>query len=344
MDVTPLTRAERALRESERRLRTLMEGIPQFVWRSLEGGRWTWCSPQWSAFTGQTEMDSRDMGWLNAVHPDDRNATLKAWQEAPLNGFIDIDHRIFSVTEKMYRWFHTRSSPVRDEQRQILEWLGTSTDVDDLRRLQERQRVMVAELQHRTRNLITVVQSIATQALKESDSLETFKTLFNDRLSALARIQVLLSQSDEEPITIGALLRMELDMLGAMRDRVRVEGAEISLRKSAVQTLALALHELATNSRKYGALSTDLGQLSVSWHVEEDSDGSSYLMLTWYEDGFPPHEQHKVQGTMGGGYGRKLIEQALPYTLNAKTTYEINDDSLCCTIRLPLKAGTGEPV
>lgn len=342
MDVTPLTRAEHALRDSERRLRTLIEGIPQLVWRSLEAGRWTWCSPQWSSFTGQTDADSRDLGWLNAIHPDDRQATLKAWQEAPLNGSIDLDHRIFNVSERTYRWFHTRSSPVRDEQRQILEWLGTSTDVDDLRRLQERQRVMVAELQHRTRNLITLVLSIAVQALKESDTLDAFKALFNDRLSALARVQVLLSQSDDEPITIGAVLRMELDVLGALRDRVKVDGAEISLRKSAVQMLALALHELATNSRKYGALSTDKGQLSVTWHTE-DGDGGPFLVLSWYEDGLPPNS-HNGQAASGGGYGRKLIEQALPYTLNAKTTYQISEESLHCTVRMPLRTGAGGPV
>lgn len=335
-DVTPLTRAERALRESERRMRTLIEGIPQLVWRSLEGGHWTWCSPQWFTFTGQADPASRDQGWLNAIHPDDRDTTLKAWQDAPLRGFIDLDHRIFSTVDKSYRWFHTLASPVRDEQRRIVEWLGASTDMDDLRRMQERQRIMVAELQHRTRNLITVVQSIATQAIKESDSLEVFKILFGDRLSALARIQVLLSQSDDEPVTIGSLLRMELEMLGAVKDRVVLEGPEICLRKSAIQTLALAVHELATNSRKYGTLSTDRGQLSVTWHVEADDDGE-YLMLTWFEDRLPP-QQHPKDKAASGGYGRKLIEQALPYTLNARTTFDIGEENLRCTIRLPLKA------
>lgn len=339
-DVTPLTRAERALRGSEQRLRTLIEGIPQLVWRSLEGGHWTWCSPQWSAFTGQTEAESRELGWLNAIHPDDRAATLKAWQDASLKGSIDLDHRVFNTTDKLYRWFHTLGSVVRDEQRQIVEWLGTSTDVDDLRRLQERQRIMVAELQHRTRNLITVVQSIAAQATKESDSLETFKLLFGERLSALSRIQVLLSKPDDEPITIGALLHMELDMLGTMQVRVKVGGPDVPLRRSAVQTLALAVHELATNSRKYGSLSADAGQVSVNWHLEADDDGE-YLMLTWLEDGLPPRDQHKEKSSLGG-YGRKLIEQALPYTLNARTTYELSDQNLSCTIRLPLKAGKGD--
>lgn len=338
MDVTPLTRAERALRDSELRLRTLIEGIPQLVWRSLDGGRWTWCSPQWSAFTGQTEADSKDLGWLNAIHPDDRNATLKAWKAAPLNGIFDVEHRIYNVAEKTYRWFHTRSTPVRDEQRQIIEWLGTSTDVDDLRRLQEHQRVMVAELQHRTRNLITIVQSISAQAIKESESLDAFQQLFNDRLTALARIQVLLSQSDDEPVTIGAVLRLELEALGALRERVVLRGPEVSLRKSAVQTLALALHELLTNSRKYGALSSENGRLSVAWEVEKEGN-ASHLLFKWLEEGFsaPPGEKNG-RGMLESGYGRKLIEQALPYTLNAETTYQLSEQRLRCTIKLPLRA------
>jgi two-component system, chemotaxis family, CheB/CheR fusion protein len=341
MDVTPLSQAERALRESERRLRTLIEGIPQLVWRSLDGGRWTWCSPQWCTLTGQSDGDSRDMGWLNAIHADDRGATLKAWQNASLNGGLDIEHRVFDSAAKTYRWFHTRTAPVRDEQQQVVEWLGTSTDVDDLRRLQEGQRVTVAELQHRTRNLIAVVQSVASYAMKESDTLEAFRTLFNERLSALARIQMLLSQSDNTPITVRALLQMEFDALGTSMDRIEVDGDDIVLRKSTVQTLALALHELATNSHKYGALASGLGQLSVTWR-HEHTDGQAHVALTWFEEGISPNPRNKNASANGGGYGRKLIEEALPYTLNARTTYEIGEESIRCTIRLPLKSGGDE--
>lgn len=337
MDVTPLTRAEQALRDSERRLRILIEGIPQLVWRSVQGGRWTWCSPQWSAFTGLTEADSRDMGWLNAIHPDDREATLEAWREASTHGRFEIDHRIYNLVQRTYRWFHTLSTPVRDDQRQIVEWLGTSTDVDDLRRLQERQHVMMAELQHRTRNLIAVVQSISSQAVKESDSLESFQALFEDRLSALARVQVLLSQSDSEPVTIDALIQLELNSLGGMRDRVRVEGPVVVLRKSAVQTLSLALHELMTNTRKYGALATDFGEVSISWTMETNADGDEGLLLKWLEKGFAPHEGAALAGGQSSGYGRRLIEQALPYTLSAETTYQLDQDSLYCTIFLPIR-------
>ena len=340
LDVTSLTRAERALRESEGRLRTLMEGIPQLVWRALDGGRRTWSSPQWSAYTGLAEEDSRDLGWLEAVHPDDREAVMRAWEGADASGGLDVEHRLFNAGEKRHRWFHTRSSPVRDERGRIVEWLGTSTEVDDLRRLQEEQKVMVAELQHRTRNLLTVVRSLANETLRGSGTLDEFGSQFNDRLSALSRVQGLLSRSDETPITLGALVRMELDALGAgaKGSRVFLDGPEVALRKSSVQTLALALHELATNARKYGALATEDGRLQVAWRVQDMDGQGRRLALDWDEEGISRQKEESSPAT--SGYGRKLIEQALPYTLDAETSYELDDTSLRCRISLPL-AGRG---
>ncbi len=174
LDVTQLARAERALRDSEGRLRTLMEGIPQLVWRAVDGGHWTWSSPQWTAYTGLTEAESRQLGWMRAVHPDDREAAKQAWEAAVINGALNVEQRLLNASEGRYRWFHIRSAPVRDEQGRIVEWLGTSTEIDDLRRLQEEQKVMVAELLHRTRNLITVIRSIANQTLQTSEELGYF--------------------------------------------------------------------------------------------------------------------------------------------------------------------------
>jgi two-component system CheB/CheR fusion protein len=334
-DVTPLVRAQRALRESEQRLRTLMEGIPQLVWRSLSGGRWTWSSPQWTAYTGQDEADSREHGWLKAIHPDDREASMRVWASPPANGTIDMEHRIHDAAANTYRWFHTRSAPVRNERGEIEEWLGTSTEIDSLRRLQDEQKVMVAELQHRTRNLITVVQAIASQTLQRSDSLDDFKAAFNDRLAALSRVQGLLSQSDQAPVTLEALLRMELSAVGAepSAGRVDFEGPDVVLRKSAVQTLSLALHELATNACKYGALTTPSGRLRVTWEVVPDGDEGSHVLLDWREEGLEPNTMASAPGS---GYGRLLIEKALPYSLDARTTYTLRDTGLHCTIALPL--------
>ncbi|MBB3805504.1 two-component system CheB/CheR fusion protein [Xanthomonas arboricola] len=341
MDVTPLTRAERALRGSEQRLRTLMEGIPQLVWRSLDGGHWTWSSPQWSSYTGQSDAESLELGWLQAVHPDERELTMNAWHASARTGGLDVEHRLFNAAERGYRWFHTRSAAVRDERGQVLEWLGTSTESDNLRRLQEQQRVLVTELQHRTRNLITVVQSVAKQTMQSSHDMQDFAAKFEDRLSALSRVQGLLSQSDNEPTTIGALLRMELDALGAAPDqhRIIVDGPDVALRKSTVQTLALALHELATNALKYGALAVDTGTLMIRWEVVTTDDIPARLVLRWIEEG--ANQQLHDDRDEAGGFGRRLIEKALPYSHGAQTRYELSDTRLECEIQLPLNPVNG---
>lgn len=335
-DVTAEHRAVEALRASEERLRTLMEGIPQLVWRSCDEGRWTWSSPQWQAFTGQGSKESLALGWLEAVHPDDREITMRAWEAARPHGMLDVEYRVRRAADGAYLWHHTRSLPVRDDGGRVLEWLGTTTDVQVLKELQERQSVLVAELQHRTRNLIAVVRSIARQTMAQTGPTETFRDEFSHRMEALARVQGLLSRSDEEPITMEALIRMELDALGVATaaDRITLAGPPARIRHSAVQTLALALHELATNARKYGALSAEGGRLSIEWQVRDAEDGEPWLSLDWIEHGATaPAEANPARR----GYGRELIEEALPYSLGARTRYDLGPDGARCTIELPLE-------
>lgn len=331
-DVTARKQAEEILRNSEERLRVLIEGVPQLVWRAGEGGNFTWTSSQWQRVTGLSDEESRGRGWLAAVHPDDRETVATAWEEATPDGLLEVECRVGSPGEEDYRWFQWRALPVRDEEGRIVEWLGTATDVDDLRRLQDRQQVMVAELQHRTRNLLGVVRSISEQTLRESDTLDAFQGAFNRRLSALSRVQGLLSRSDNDPIMLGTLLQAELEALGAteMLERIVIEGPDVRLRRGTVQTFALALHELATNARKHGALSTDQGLLKVSWR-EYEGEGGRRLNLSWQETGLPPGSGEKTVG----GYGRELIERALPYVLDARTQFDLGDDELLCTIDMP---------
>ncbi|MCY1645411.1 GAF domain-containing protein [Methylorubrum sp. SL192] len=326
--------AETELRTSEARQRALVEGIPQLVWRAGDGGAWSWASPQWCRYTGQTEAESRGFGWLDAVHPEDRDRAQNAWSGAAAAEALAVDYRIRHAPEGRYRWFQSRALPLR-EGSDIVEWLGTSTDIDDLRQLQEQQGVMVAELQHRTRNLITVVRSLAEQTMARSDSMPMFRARFYDRLAVLSRVQGLLSRSTIEPITLHALIATELDALGAWEasDRIYLDGPSVRLRKATVQTFALALHELATNARKYGALSGDTGRLSVTWRTYTEDDRMR-LALHWSETEIErPREEGAAQRR---GYGRELIEKALPYALDARTRYELSETALHCSIDLPL--------
>jgi two-component sensor histidine kinase len=204
----------------------------------------------------------------------------------------------------------------------------------------ERMETMVAELQHRTRNLIAVVQSIVVQSLATSKDLEAFKARIEGRLTALSRVQSLLSRSEQEPITIGALVRVELDALGRNMslDRVEVSGPEVRIRNSTAQILALALHELAVNAHKYGALSVDQGRLRIGWHVEQWRSDPC-LLLRWIEERAVCVAVERDRR----GYGRELIERALPYSLNAETRYELDETGLRCTIAIPLtKDGSKE--
>ena len=336
-DVTELKRAEAELRASEDRLRTLMEGIPQLVWRSRDRGEWTWASPQWLAFTGQSQEQSHGQGWLDAIHPDDRTRARQAWGEASSRGMLDVELRVRRASDGAHVWHHARSVPTRDGEGRTVEWLGTTTDVQALKELQARQEVMVAELQHRTRNLITVVRSIARQTMASTGPNPAFSEAFDSRLEALSRVQGLLSRAEQEPITLRALLELELEALGATEgERAVLEGPSVRLRPTIVQTLALALHELGTNARKYGALSEGGGRLGVRWRLRNGDKGRR-VHIEWREEDLSrPAEADRSSLAPQGGYGRRLIEQALPYALRAETTYDLGPTELRCTIDLPL--------
>lgn len=323
-----------ARRNAEERLRTLLEGIPQLVWRSVARGHWTWASPQWLTFTGQSQQEAQGHGWMDAVHPDDHETLHKAWNEAQEHHELDVEFRIRRAGDGAWLWHHTRSRPVHDSSGRIVEWLGTSTDVQSLKELQERQQILVAELQHRTRNLIGVIGSIASQTMASTGPTQAFLDQFKNRLSALSRVQGLLSRASHDPITLHSLLEMELHAMGAApHDDGTLDGPIVRIRPTIVQTLALAFHELATNARKYGALSERAGKLTVRWRVAQAAGGPR-ILIEWRESGISPPAAPDSDTSCG--YGRLLIEKALPYSLDAHTTYELGSDQLICTINLPL--------
>ena len=148
-------------------------------------------------------------------------------------------------------------------------------------------------------------------------------------------MQGLLSRGDVRPVTIGELVRLELEALAAdlPGERVRIEGPDVSLPTGSVQILALALHELATNARKYGALAPAGGHLAVTWRTTDEA-AVRRLVLEWHE--------HRVVADKGmappvhRGFGRTLIEDALPYQLDAETRLEFATDGVFCSISITI--------
>lgn len=335
-DRTEQHRVEQRVRENEERFRVLATNIPQLVFRTWPDGQRTWGSPQWIDFTGLSFDASLGLGWLDAVHADDREATQAAWGVARRTGEYYVEHRVRRQADGDYRWHQTRARVVGDgEDREASEWVGTMTDIHDLRTLQDRQQVLLAELQHRTRNLLAVTQAIAHQTRRSSQTLDEFTAEFESRLRALSRVQVLLARAEHHNVDLRDLVEAEL---AAHVDRIEggstaIEGPSTALPATSAQAIGLALHELATNAVKYGALGQPDGRLEVMWR--EEAEGSKRnLVLNWTETNvvMPLRDAPRRKG-----YGSELIQRALPYQLGAKTTLEFGHDGVRCTIVVPLR-------
>lgn len=342
-DVTHRHAAETAVRDSETRLRLAVEVGRLATWDwDLQTGKVTWSEDHY-------KMDGYAVGevtpsyaaWLARVHPEDKAETEQALRDARDNR-QDYVHEFRSLhPDGEVRWLSARGRYFYNPAGDPVRMIGVMDDVTERREWEDRQKVLVAELQHRTRNLIAVVRTLASKTVKESASLDDFHARYNLRLLALSRVQGLLSRLEgSDKITFDELLLGELAAHGvdaATSGLVRIDGPRgVRLRSGTVQTFALALHELATNSVKYGALSTAGGHLAVTWQVVDDTTGRK-LCFDWQESG-GSMLLTQVAST-DGGYGRELIERALPYQLGATTRYEIRPEGVHCTVELPISDG-----
>jgi two-component sensor histidine kinase len=194
----------------------------------------------------------------------------------------------------------------------------------------QRQSLLLRELQHRVRNLLATIRGLAARTRDESASIDDFWDAFDGRLAAVERVQSLEMISLPDHINLMDLILDELNAHDAQVDQnADVEGPELVVEKRAAQTLALAVHELATNAAKFGALCTEEGRLTVRWHVA-DRAGAPYLIFRWKESGV--EIDSAVAKT---GFGRRLIEEAVPYELGGTTTLRFPRDGCACTMEIP---------
>lgn len=342
-DITEARQAAEAVRRSEERLRSAVEVGRLGLWDwDVRTGEVHW-SDEHFRMQGYAvdEIQPSYEAWRDRLHPEDR-AGVEAALRAAMEGHSEYS-REFRIVRRdgTVRWHDARGRFFYDGDG-ATRMVGAMVDVTDRREWEERQAVLIAELQHRTRNLMGVVRSIADNMARTSTDLADFRARFTDRLDALARVQALLSRlNDVDRVTFDDLLRNELAAMGGI-ERTTLDGpAGVRLRSSTVQTLAMALHELATNAVKYGALGQPGGRLTVTWRLEPAGPGlRPWLHIDWRECGVTMPAADGA--TSGGGQGRELIEQALPYQLGARTALTLEPDGAHCTIALPVSASSGE--
>src|SRR6516164_3530373 len=225
-------------------------------------------------------------------------------------------------------------SPVKSESGGVIGAAMIARDISERRRADELRGLMVDELNHRVRNTLATVQSIAVQSLQGTGDAPQFE-VFEARLFALAQAHNLLTRENWEGASLRELLLQELEPHRSLAPaRFAANGPDIRFAPKAAIALAMAFHELATNAAKYGAFSTPTGEVRVEWHVEEASP--RVLRLTWTETG-----GQTIKPPAHKGFGSRLIERGLSLELDGKARLEFGAPGLVCTIEIPLARGEG---
>ncbi len=342
-DITESRLSQERLEQSEERLRSAVEVGRLGLWDWDVGNGSIHWSDEHFRMEGYAvgEVTPSYETWAARIHPDDLPPTAAALEQAMRDRTeYAREFRVVHPNGSIH-WLNGRGRFFYDGHGNPTRMIGAMVETTERREWEERQKVLIAELQHRTRNLLGVVRSLVDKSARASVDLADFRGRFTDRLEALARVQGLLSRLDEhDRVTFDDLLHSELAAMDAGVDRVTLEGpAGIRLRSSTVQTLAMAVHELATNAVKYGALAQANGRLAIRWSLEPAGKGNKpWLHIDWRESGvvMPPPDA----APRGGGQGRELIERALPYQLNATTAYTLGPDGVQCRISVPVSAST----
>jgi two-component sensor histidine kinase len=269
------------------------------------------------------------------THPDDADPDRQAFrkQVAGELGFYSIEKRFIRRDGRVI-WISVRSSSVRDANDRLLYVVRVVQDITERKAAEQRQRLLMDELNHRVKNTLATVQSLATQTARGTTTPAAFRERFEGRLIALSKAHDQLTMHHWESVDLRELLSGSLaPYAGTTPDRVVLRGEDVVLRPRAVLTLAMAVHELTTNAAKYGALSAPSGRVEVQWRPVRAENGRSCLQIEWIEHGGPnvvAPEQH--------GFGTKLIEGSIAAELAGETRLVFQPQGLRCEITIPMKA------
>lgn len=264
-----------------------------------------------------------------AIHAADRTATIEKLRKAlETGGEYDGMFRAGSTG----RWLLGRG--------RVHEWdadgkpsmfLGITLDVTEGQIASERMRLLLRELNHRVKNTLAMLQSLARQTLRQTKDPEAFMAAFAGRLQSISEAHGLLSDNEWGKITLTALLQAQIrPFVDDFERQVEIHKDEVQLGPDQSIGLGLVLHELATNARKYGALSVPGGKLVITARVVRE-DGQSVLHMTWHEMGGP-----HVEPPQRRGFGLILIERSLDKVLGSNVHLEFLPSGLTAIIRLPL--------
>jgi two-component sensor histidine kinase len=329
-------RNREALRQSEQQLEFALEAGRLGSWQiNLETGRL-----QASDIFQQTCCASGSCGPLDTVealeaciHPEDREPLRRAIALAAQDG-TDLEAELRTMAPGAEEhWVLLRGRAAYDDEGKATRMAGVSLDVTERKAAEERQRLMLAELNHRVKNTLATIQSIAMQLGRTAPDVATFQRAFMQRIVALARIHDMLSSVSWKGAQLADVLQQTLAPHLAAEgygDRIRLDGPFVHLGPNAAVTLTMAFHELATNAAKYGALSAAGGQVHVTWRADDPS-APRLIEIVWREVGGP-----EVVEPARRGFGTRFIERGVAREFDGTVDMAFGPTGLVCRLRIPL--------
>jgi PAS domain S-box-containing protein len=316
------------LLESERRRTMALAAGQMGSWDfDVENADWKWDEGQYRIFGVDAARFSITMQNIRRlINPDDlRSLEAVGATLTRSNNTCQAEFRIRRPDGEL-RWCIGTITASFDSNDRIVRVGGVTIDITERRNAEERQALLAREVDHRARNALAIIQAIVR--LTRAGSISEYKRTVEGRIMALARAHTLLSESRWNGADFDALVADELAPYRAhYRDRIVTLGPPVSLQPITAQTLALSLHELATNAAKYGALSSNEGTLAVNWELR-----AGRLAVLWRESGVRLGEPFATQG-----FGLKLISTSIEQQLGGKASFDWTPRGLRCDIVVPLR-------
>jgi PAS domain S-box-containing protein len=346
VDITKRQRSDAALKlsrrvalEQEQRLAATYEHASIGISEVAPDGRLLRVNEAICAITGYSREHLLSSWLFSHTHPEDAEADREGFQKQ-ITGELEF----YSVEKRLIRrdgrviWMSVRSSPVRDADGQLLYVVRVVQDITERKAAEQRQRLLIDELNHRVKNTLATVQSLASQSARGAATPAAFRESFEGRLIALSKAHDQLTRHHWESADLRELVTGSLAPY-AGAERVTLRGEDVVLRPRAVLTLAMAFHELATNAAKYGALSVPGGRVEIGWRPVplEGGDGRGLLQIEWTEQGGPA-----VSEPGRRGFGSKLIEGGVVNELGGSARLVFAPQGLRCEVLIPLESAMPE--
>jgi PAS domain S-box-containing protein len=332
-DISDRRKAEEALRHAEARLRATREHAKVGIAESDAEGRFLGVNPAVLDITGYDRDELAAMSFLDLTIEEDRAEDAAAYGRQ-VRGELDT----YALETRHRRkdgaiiWVSVTASAVRDRDGRFMYGIRVIQDVTDRRLAQDRQRLLLEELNHRVKNTLATVQSLAHQTARHSTDIVDFNRAFQSRLQAMSKTHELLTRERWEGASLREILENELKPYTfSDGSRVVMDGPPLRLNAASVVSLALVIHELATNAAKYGALSAG-GQVEVVWTAEDPASGGC-VELVWRETGGPP-----VTPPAHRGFGSKLIERVVGGDLGGRAEVDYRAEGLQARLAFRLAA------